>query len=277
MHLVLDAQPASDGAGVRLRRALGSRALPMLDPFLLLDEMHSDRPEDYLSGFPTHPHRGFETVTYVLEGAVDHKDSLGNHGHLGAGSAQWMTAGRGVVHSEMPNHETGSSRLWGFQLWVNLPSSRKMMRPRYQDIAPARIPEVVIEDARVRLVAGSAAGVRGPVEGIVTAPTMLDVVVAAKGRLTTPLADGHNAFLYVIDGSAEIGPAATVVRQGQVAVLADRGDFSARSREGGRFLLFAGRPLGEPVARSGPFVMNTDDELRQAWEDYRSGRLVEGT
>ena len=273
---LVDAVRTVDGAGVRLRRAVGTRALPMLDPFLLLDEMHSDRPEDYLSGFPTHPHRGFETVSYVLEGAVDHKDSLGNHGHLGPGSAQWMTAGHGIVHSEMPNHETGKSRLWGFQLWVNLPASRKMMKPRYQDLAPERIPEVAIADARVRLVAGEAAGVRGPVEGIVTAPTMLDVAIAAKGRFTTSLADGHNALLYVIDGSAEIGPSATRVGEGQVAVLSDRGDFLARSREGGRFLLFAGRPVGEPVARSGPFVMNTDDELQQAWDDYRSGRLVDG-
>jgi redox-sensitive bicupin YhaK (pirin superfamily) len=140
VRMVVDAQRTADGAGVRLRRALGARALPMLDPFLLLDEMHSDRPEDYLAGFPTHPHRGFETVTYVLEGAVDHKDSLGNHGHLGAGSVQWMTAGRGIVHSEMPNHETGNSRLWGFQLWVNLPTSRKMMKPRYRTLRRSASP-----------------------------------------------------------------------------------------------------------------------------------------
>jgi redox-sensitive bicupin YhaK (pirin superfamily) len=275
VRLVLDATQTADGAGVRLHRALGTRALSMLDPFLLLDEMHSDRPEDYLAGFPTHPHRGFETVTYVLEGAVDHKDSMGNHGHLGSGSIQWMTAGHGIVHSEMPNHETGKSQLWGFQLWVNLPAAKKLMKPRYQDIAPSRVPEVTVQDARVRVVAGEAGGVRGPVEGIVTAPTMLDVTVAPKGRFAAALPDGHNAFLYAIDGSLTIGPSETPVRQGQVAVLAERGDILARSRDGGRFLLFAGQPIGEPVARSGPFVMNTEDELRQAWEDYRAGTLVD--
>jgi redox-sensitive bicupin YhaK (pirin superfamily) len=214
-------------------------------------------------------------VTYVVEGAFDHRDSLGNHGHLGAGSAQWMTAGRGIVHSEMPNHETGNSRLWGFQLWVNLPASRKMMTPRYQDVAPDRIPEVTMDDARVRIVAGEFAGVQGPVEGIVTAPTMLDAALLAGGGFAKALADGQSAMIYVIQGTAEIGPSATVVREGQLAVLADRGDVIARSRAGARFLLFAGRPVGEPVARSGPFVMNTESELRQAWDDYRSGRLVE--
>jgi redox-sensitive bicupin YhaK (pirin superfamily) len=249
----------------------------MVDPFLLLDEMHSDRPEDYLAGFPTHPHRGFETVTYMIEGAVDHRDSLGHHGHLCGGSAQWMTAGRGIVHSEMPNRETQSTRLWGFQLWINLPSSRKMMKPRYQDLAPERIPEVAIEDAHVRLVAGEVGGVRGPVEGIVTAPTMLDATLPPKGRFSAPVPEGHHAVLYVIDGSVDVGPKATAVQKGQLAVLEDRGDVFARAREGGRFLLFAAHPVGEPVARSGPFVMNTDDELRQAWEDYRSGRLVDPT
>jgi redox-sensitive bicupin YhaK (pirin superfamily) len=274
VRLVADAQTTADGAGVRLHRALGTQALAMLDPFLLLDEMHSDRPEEYLAGFPTHPHRGFETVTYILEGAVDHKDSMGNHGHLGPGSVQWMTAGHGIVHSEMPNHETANNRLWGFQLWVNLPAANKMMKPRYQDLAASRVPELMVQDAQVRLVAGELGGVQGPVEGIVTAPTMADVSVPARGRFTAPLPDGHNAFLYVIDGAVDIGPA--TVREGQVAVLSDHGDLAARSRYGGRFLLFAGRPVNEPVARSGPFVMNTDEELRQAWMDYRAGRLVDG-
>jgi redox-sensitive bicupin YhaK (pirin superfamily) len=201
---------------------------------------------------------------------------MGNHGHLGPGSVQWMTAGHGIVHSEMPNHETANNRLWGFQLWVNLPAARKMMKPRYQDLAPARVPELAVEDARVRLVAGELGGSRGPVEGIVTAPTMADVALPAKGRFAAPLPEGHSAVLYVIDGSVEIGASATLARQGQVAVLDDRGDLAARSRDGGRFLLFAGRPVNEPVARSGPFVMNSDDELRQAWDDYRSGRLVDG-
>jgi redox-sensitive bicupin YhaK (pirin superfamily) len=279
VRLVVDAQATADGAGVRLKRALGARALPMLDPFLLLDEMHSDRPEDYAAGFPTHPHRGFETVTYVLEGAVHHKDSLGNEGHLVSGSAQWMTAGRGIVHSEMPAHDASSTRLWGFQLWVNLPAARKMTTPRYQDLMPARIPEVQVDDARVRLVAGQAAGVSGPVEGIVTAPTMLDVTLGRGGRMTQPLPPGHSAFAYVIDGIADFGPqgpSQVRVRAGQVAVLGDGGGVTLRAEGGARALVFAARPIGEPVARSGPFVMNTEEELQQAWDDYRGGRLVGG-
>jgi redox-sensitive bicupin YhaK (pirin superfamily) len=274
VRAVLDAVATTDGAGVRLRRALGSRDLPMLDPFLLLDEMHSRRPEEYAAGFPTHPHRGFETVTYVIEGAVDHRDSLGNHGHLGSGSAQWMTAGRGIVHSEMPTHAPDSDRLWGFQLWVNLPSRLKMSAPRYQDIAPSAIPEREADGARVRLVAGEALGTRGPVEGIVTAPTMLDVAITARGRFDQPLPPGHSAFVYVIDGVAEVGPARVRVQSHQIAVLGDGDGAHLRSEDGARLLLCAASPLGEPVARSGPFVMNTEDELRQAWEDYRSGRLV---
>src|SRR5438477_878659 len=191
---VIDAQTTMEGAGVRLRRSLGSRALPLLDPFLLLDEFHSDRPDDYLPGFPTHPHRGFETVTYMLHGIVEHRDSLGNHGQLGAGWTQWMTAGHGIVHSEMPRSDDGL--LWGFQLWVNLPAARKMMRPRYQDLGPQRFSPLAIDDASVRLVAGEAAGRRGPVDGIVTAPEMLDVALPARGTFRQALPSGHNAFVY---------------------------------------------------------------------------------
>lgn len=270
----IDATRTVDGAGVRLRRSLGSRALPMLDPFLLLDEIHSDRPEDYLAGFPTHPHRGFETVTYMLAGAMEHKDSLGNHGHLGPGSTQWMTAGRGIVHSEMPKPEGGP--LWGFQLWVNLPRKDKLVAPRYQDLAPERIVETTVDDASVRLVAGQARGLRGPVEGIVTAPHMLDVTLPARAGFTHPLPATHNAFVYVLQGVAELGPARTRASEGQLAVLGPGDAAMARSEGGARLLLLAAQPIGEPVARSGPFVMNTDDELRQAWEDYKAGRLVQG-
>jgi quercetin 2,3-dioxygenase len=274
VRAVVDAQQTADGAGVKLHRALGSRDLPMLDPFLLLDEMHSDRPEDYARGFPTHPHRGFETVTYVLEGAVDHRDSLGNHGHLTAGSLQWMTAGHGIVHSEFPTHDVSSTRLWGFQLWVNLPAAKKMGKPRYQDIAPARVPEVGVGDAVVRVLAGSIGDVRGPVEGIATEPTMLDVRLAASGSHVQAIPPAHNAFLYVIDGALEVGTSRTQVGRGQVAVLGDGDSVLLRGRPDGRALLFAARPIGEPVARSGPFVMNTEDELRRAWDDYREGTLV---
>jgi len=244
----------------------------MLDPFLLLDEIHSDNPEDYVRGFPSHPHRGFETVTYMLEGAMVHEDSLGNHGRLGPGSAQWMTAGHGIVHSEMPKQETGP--LWGFQLWVNLPAARKLTAPRYQDLAPQAVAELEIEDARVRLVAGDALGKRGPVDGIVTDPWMLDVSVPRRGRFSHPLPATHNAFALVFQGELSMGAARTTVRAGQVAVLGPGDVVTARSDEGGRMLLLAARPIGEPVARYGPFVMNTQAELEQAVSDYRSGRLT---
>jgi redox-sensitive bicupin YhaK (pirin superfamily) len=272
---VIDAQPTIEGAGVHLRRSLGSRALPLLDPFLMLDEFHSDRPEDYAPGFPSHPHRGFETVTYMLEGAVEHRDSLGNHGHLGPGWTQWMTAGHGIIHSEMPVHEPSSTRMWGFQLWVNLPAARKMTPPRYQDVAPGRIPVVAIDDAAVRLVAGEAGGQTGPVDGIVTAPQMLDVKLGPRGSWRHAVPASHNAFVYVFDGEAELGPARAKLAAGQLAVLGPGELLAARAPTAARLLFFAGRPIGEPVARYGPFVMNTDDELRQAVEDYQTGRLIQ--
>jgi len=271
---LVDARPTVEGAGVKLRRSLGSRALPLLDPFLLLDEIHSDRPDDYMAGFPTHPHRGFETVTYVLHGAMEHRDSMGNHGRLGPGSAQWMTAGHGIVHSEMPQQERGL--MWGFQLWVNLPAAQKLLKPRYQDIAPERITELRVDDAAVRLVAGEVGGRRGPVEGIVTAPEMLDVALPARGSMRRALPASHTAFVYVIEGAAEVGASRTRVADGQLAVLGPGELLTLRSEAGARMLCLAARPIGEPVARYGPFVMNTDAEIQQAVEDYRSGRLVGG-
>jgi redox-sensitive bicupin YhaK (pirin superfamily) len=273
---VITGQYTTDGAGVRLRRALGGAALSMLDPFLLLDEFQSDDPNDYLSGFPDHPHRGFETVTYMIDGAMEHKDSVGNRGRLGAGSAQWMTAGRGIVHSEMPKQERGL--MWGFQLWVNLPRARKMIKPRYQDIAPARIPELDIQGARTRVVAGNAFGTTGPVSGIDVEPLFLDVAVSRGVRFQAALPQGHNAFVFVTDGAVRVGPSNREVRRGQLAVLSRAGETLTATCDAtsGRMLVLAGRPLGEPVARRGPFVMNTDDEIQQAFDDYRSGRLVGG-
>jgi redox-sensitive bicupin YhaK (pirin superfamily) len=272
---VVAAQRTTDGAGVRLNRALGGGALAMLDPFLLLDEFQSDDPNDYAAGFPEHPHRGFETVTYMIDGAMEHKDSVGNRGRLGPGSAQWMTAGRGIVHSEMPKQERGL--MWGFQLWVNLPRAHKMMRPRYQDIAPARIPETLHDGARLRVVAGTSHGLTGPVDGIDVEPVFLDVALERGVAFDAPLPSGHNAFVYVTDGAVRLGPARTEVRRGQLAVLG-RGDRLRATCDAasGRILVLAGRPLGEPVARRGPFVMSTDEELRQAFDDYRSGRLIGG-
>jgi redox-sensitive bicupin YhaK (pirin superfamily) len=272
---VIASTPTIEGAGVHLRRALGARALPMLDPFLLLDEFHSDDPNDYAAGFPSHPHRGFETVTYMIEGAMEHKDSVGNHGRLGPKSAQWMTAGHGIVHSEMPKQERGL--MWGFQLWVNLPKRSKLMKPRYQDIAPAAIPEIERERARVRVIAGRAFDATGPVNGIEVDPIFLDLALERGARISHALPRGHNAFAYVTDGAVRLGPEDREVRRGQLAVLGEGDSFVARcDADSGRVILVAGRPVNEPVARGGPFVMNTREEIEQAWEDYRSGRLTDG-
>jgi len=273
VRTVVASQPTSDGAGVKLNRALGTRALSMLDPFLMLDEFRSDKAGDYIAGFPAHPHRGFETVTYMLHGAMEHRDSMGNQGRLVSGSVQWMTAGSGIIHSEMPQQESGL--MAGFQLWVNLPAKLKMTRPRYQDLGPETIPEAQIGDARVRVIAGTAGGKRGPVEEIVTEPLMLDVAVPASGTFQQAIAEGHNSFVYVFEGSILVGPRRVQVQRGQLAVLDEGDTVQVSSESSGRFLLLAGRPLGEPVARQGPFVMNTREELIQAFEDYQSGRLVQ--
>ncbi len=270
---VVSALPTRDGAGVRLNRALGHPQLSVLDPFLLLDEFHTDDPNDYLAGFPEHPHRGFETVTYMINGAMEHRDVLGNQGRLGPGSAQWMTAGHGIIHSEMPKQERGL--MWGFQLWVNLPRARKLIPPRYQDIAASRIPEVEVEGARVRVVAGTTFGRTGPVDGIDIEPLFLDVALEKGSRVLQPVPLGHTCFAFVTEGSARLGSARREVRRGELAVL-EKGSAVELTSTGsaGRVLLLAGRPFDEPVARAGPFVMNTEDELRQAFDDYRSGRLL---
>jgi len=265
--------PASDGAGVKLTRVLGTQALPGVDPFLLLDEIRSDQGQDYTAGFPDHPHRGFETVTYVLAGRMRHGDNRGNSGLLTPGSVQWMTAGRGIVHSEMPEQENGL--MWGFQLWVNLPAKDKMIAPRYQDIAPERVPEVVLADgAKVRVLAGEFGGKTGPVEGIVTEPRLLDIAVPAGARVAVPLPTGHNVFLYVFEGEAEIGEPGMQVPRGSAAVLGAGDAALVRGgAQGGRVLLAAARPLGEPVARYGPFVMTTQQQIREAITDFQAGRF----
>ena len=268
---VLSGQPATDGAGVRMTRVIATPQLDSFDPFLLLDEFRSDDTDDYIAGFPDHPHRGFETVTYMLAGAMQHKDNQGNTGLLGPGSVQWMTAGRGIVHSEMPQQEDGL--MWGFQLWVNLPASDKMREPRYQDIPAADVPEVSLADSvDVRIVAGELDGVRGPVSGVATDPRYFDVRISADGgQITIPVPKAHNAFVYVYDGSIDIGD--VTVMRGQIALLG-AGDTVGYSAAGNaRALVVAGRPLEEPVARYGPFVMNTDAEIRQAMLDYQAGRF----
>jgi redox-sensitive bicupin YhaK (pirin superfamily) len=269
---VVDAQPTTEGAGVRLRRSIGTRQLDHLDPFLLLDEFKSDQAGDYSAGFPDHPHRGFETVTYMLAGAMRHEDHSGNRGNLVAGSIQWMTAGRGIIHSEMPQQQDGL--MWGFQLWVNLPAREKMRPPRYQDIPPEHVPEVDAgPGTRVRVLAGSFAGVVGPVTDVVTRPTYLDVQMAVQARFEQEIPPSQTSFVYVYGG--EVAIEGKAVHVGQLAVL-EGGDRVAAAAHVGpaRFLLLAAEPLREPVARYGPFVMNTRDEILQAVQDFQSGKLL---
>ena len=274
---IVTGQPTSDGAGVRLTRVIGTSTLDHLDPFLLLDEFKSDQPDDYLAGFPDHPHRGFETVTYMLAGAMLHRDHVGNKGELVAGSVQWMTAGRGIVHSEMPRQQDGL--MWGFQLWVNLPARAKMTAPRYQDIPPEKIPEVTLTDGvQARVIAGGAGGVRGPVEGIVTQPLYLDVRMEPRSRVALALTAGHSACAYVYDGQASLGAAADgskIISRGQLAVLSDGDQLTCATADApARFLVLAAQPLREPIARYGPFVMNTREEIVRAVDDYRRGTLI---
>ncbi|MGN2253283.1 pirin family protein [Frateuria sp. GZRe12] len=262
----------NDGAGVKLKRIIGQPNLDMLDPFLLLDEFRSDRAGDYLAGFPEHPHRGFETVTYMLAGHMRHGDNHGNQGDLGPGSVQWMTAGRGILHSEMPQQENGL--MWGFQLWVNLPAADKMTAPRYQDIAPERIARVEpAPGVQARVIAGRLGEAVGPVQGIATDPLYLDITLAAGARFELDLPEAHHAFAYVFEGeSAEVG--GEPLSRGELAVLSegDRLTLGAGT-SAARLLVVAGRPLNETVARYGPFVMNTPAQIQEAIADFRAGRF----
>ncbi len=269
----------SDGAGVRLKRSIATPRLDHLDPFFLFDNFGSENPDDYLAGFPLHPHRGIETITYMLDGSVAHRDSIGNSGVIGAGDVQWMTAGSGILHEEMP--KAGPRRLDGFQIWVNLPRKLKMTRPRYQDVPAARIPEVVRPDgARIRVVAGQVDGTDGAVKEIFADPTYLDVSLPAGRSFEQPVPRGHTALLYVFEGEVLVGGAApargaTPVRAPRLVVLGD-GDVD-RAHAGSapaRFLLLSAQPLDEPYARWGPFVMNTEEEVRQALEELREGTFV---
>jgi quercetin 2,3-dioxygenase len=266
-------QPTSDGAGVRLNRLIGSPMLPDVDPFLLLDEFRSDDATDYIAGFPEHPHRGFETVTYMLAGQMRHGDNKGHTGRLDAGSVQWMTAGRGILHSEMPEQENGL--MWGFQLWVNLPAKDKMTAPRYQEIAPADIPVAELPGGiRAKVVAGKLGGVAGPVGGIATDPSFFDLTLPKGASLDLPVPAGHSVFVYPFEGDVEIGEPAKRVSRGSIALLGDGERVVLASPAGAaRLLLVAGRPLREPVARYGPFVMNTENEIRQAIVDFQAGRF----
>lgn len=269
--------PATDGAGVELTRVIGSPALDMLDPFLLLDVFRSDNPDDYIAGFPPHPHRGFETVTYLLNGRMRHQDNAGHEDVIEPGGVQWMTAGRGIVHSEMPEQEDGL--LAGFQLWVNLPASHKMTEPAYQEFDTDHIPlETRGDGGQIRVIAGTTSqGSTGPVRQPLTDPLYLDVRVPAGVMFNEAIPAGHNAFVFLFEGSAVLQGVkgeTLALMPDNLAVLARGGQVQVRAGDdGARFLLVAGRPLNQPVARGGPFVMNTKTEVRQAFEDYSSGQF----
>jgi redox-sensitive bicupin YhaK (pirin superfamily) len=269
----LRGQPTSDGAGVRMTRVIGSQTLDSFDPFLLLDEFRSDDPNDYIAGFPDHPHRGFETVTYMLAGRMRHGDNQGNTGLLGPGSVQWMTAGRGIVHSEFPEQQEGL--MWGFQLWVNLPRTDKMTVPRYQDIQAADVPDVELgPGARARVLVGSIAGVAGPVTGVATEPVYFDLHLEPGASYVVEVPPAHNVFAYVYAGEAKIGAASTQIARGELALTTHGATLPVTAgAEGARLIVVGGRPLNEPVARYGPFVMNTVDEIKQAFADYQAGQL----
>ena len=270
----LRGMPASDGAGVKLTRVIGQPRLPDLDPFLLLDEFGTDKAEDYIAGFPEHPHRGFETVTYMLDGRMRHKDNHGHEGVLEPGAVQWMTAGRGIVHSEMPEQREG--RMRGFQLWMNLPAKDKMTVPNYQEFGGDRLPVVERTGVSVKVIAGTLDGATGPVKQPATDPTYVDIRLDAGVDFALPVPAGHSAFIYVYEGSVSVGvdrDAAKIDSQ-ELAVLGDGEEVRLQGRAPrSRAILVAGRPLREPVARYGPFVMNTREEIMQAFADYQSGKF----
>ncbi|GGW87942.1 pirin family protein [Alteromonas halophila] len=255
-----------DGAGVSLSRILGQQALPRLDPFLMLDYFGSDSPSEYLAGFPSHPHRGFQTVTYMLAGKMRHRDSVGNDGVIEPGGIQWMNAGRGIIHEELPQQTDGL--LKGFQLWVNVPASHKMSEPDYQDIASQDVPEVVVRNSLVRVLAGRFSNTEGPVKNIPVKPLLLDVTV--NGSVSLPIATDHTAFIYCFEGAISVQN--TALSSGELGVLS-KGD-TIDVEGAGRALLVAGKAIGEPIAQYGPFVMNTTDEIQQAISDYTRGELT---
>lgn len=286
-------KPTIEGAGVHLKRAFGNNQVPLFDPFLLLDDFHSNHPPDYLKGFPWHPHRGIETITYVIHGRVEHGDSMGNKGVIESGDVQWMTAGSGIVHQEMP-HGDDDDLMWGFQIWANLPASQKMMDPRYRGITASEIPVVTLEkEVRVKVICGSLNGVTGPVRDVVIDPEYLDVTVPPETTFIHPIRQGHKVFAYVLDGEGFFDHERSSFTHETVGtnyfdmnrdcactaedlVLYQEGDavsITTRDRSV-RFLLVSGRPLGEPVAWYGPIVMNTQEELKIAFEEYRQGTFI---
>lgn len=292
---IFKSQPTIEGAGVHLKRAFGHGQIPLFDPFLMLDDFHSREPSDYLPGFPWHPHRGIETITYLIDGRVEHGDSLGNRGVINSGEVQWMTAGSGIIHQEMPQLTTEGIR--GFQFWANLPAAQKMMNPRYRGLLASDIPEVVRADGtRIRIVSGACDGTIGPVRDIVINPEFFDITLPPNRRFSHRLGDGITAFAYVIDGSGTFDPnrdpfalqvsnpswsdlAPSCLCRPETAILyehdGDTIEFAA-AEEGLRVILVSGRPLGEPIAWYGPIVMNTEEELRTAFAEYAAGTFIKG-
>lgn len=275
IKMVMKSQPTMEGAGVRLKRVFGYRETELMDPFLLLDHFGSENPEDYMKGFPSHPHRGIETITYMIEGKMLHEDSLGNAGSIESGDVQWMTAGSGIIHQEMPNRSNGM--MMGFQLWANLPSSKKMMHPRYQDVKESEIPEVVTESgAKVRIICGKMDGTCGPVTKIVTDPEYMDVTVPAGKEFTHSVKNGHTVFAFVFEGNGYFDEGKERLIESNHLVLFEDGEQIVAKAEGEqlRFLLVSGMPIGEPIAWYGPIVMNNKKELDEAFSEYREGTFI---
>ena len=276
VKVTLKSRSIMEGAGVKLKRAFGY-ADSSLDPFLLLDDFHSDNPNDYMAGFPWHPHRGIETITYMLHGNIEHGDSMGNNGIIGAGDVQWMTAGSGIIHQEMPKKNENDPVLAGFQLWANLPASHKMMDPRYRDITKEQIPEVIVnESARVKIICGEINGVKGPVQDVVTDPEYLDVSIEPNSEFKHAIDNTHNVFAYVIEGEAIFDPFKdTLVNAENLVIYRDGDEIVVKTKEiPVRFLLISGKPIGEPVAWRGPIVMNTEEELRIAFNEYNKNTFI---
>lgn len=275
---IINGQNTSDGAGVKLKRIISPTPKNSFDPFILLDEFGSDEPTDYLGGFPDHPHRGFETVTYMLAGAMRHHDHLGNEGHLRAGDVQWMTAARGIIHSEMPEQENGLLR--GFQLWLNLPAKEKMKSPHYQDIAAADIPYIALENSGyLKVIAGDYSDesqtIAGAVQGVSTQPLYLDVALSAQQQLSIPVSTEHTVIVYVYEGEVSIDTQENVLTAGQLGHLVDGDNLQLATQQAAKFLVLAALPLKEPMVQSGPFVMNSVAEIEQAFRDYRNGVLTQ--
>ena len=273
---VLKSKPTMEGAGVHLKRVFGNSEVPQFDPFLLLDDFRSDNPDHYLKGFPWHPHRGIETITYVLAGDVEHGDSLGNKGIIGSGDVQWMTAGSGIIHQEMPKGDE-NGKMYGFQLWANLPAREKMMNPRYRDITNEQIPEVKLDNGTaIKIIAGEVSGIKGSVQDIVIAPEYIDVTVPPNSEFRHPTKQGHTVFAYIIDGEGYFSDQRDPLADNGTIVLFDNGDELMVSTEDQqvRFLLISGKPIKEPVAWYGPIVMNTQKELETAFEEYKQGTFI---